>query len=333
MGMKLDPKYHALNSMKWDKPKDHKRPVTGESFHKARRDAILKKHPEILELYGTNKRLILIGFGMVVFMWLAAWYFSQCSNWLYWSTMYLIGGAVTHDLMIVFHASGHGHVFKNERAADLFSIFCNFGQGIPSAIAFKRYHYDHHIYLGEDELDPDLPTDWEIKTFRTPFMKTIFLILMVITYSIRPLIVRPKKPIAIETFNIVTVILVDILILYLLGFWPLVYIIGSTVMGMSLHPFAFHFIARHYEFSPGIETYSYYGWFNHLFLNMGIHVEHHDFPGIPPYNIKRVREIAPEFYEEIIYHDSYFKLIYQFIFNEEMGLWSRMERPKSIKDD
>ena len=325
--MNLDLKNHALNEV--EVPQDTKSlHLTNEaSFHLKRRGEILSKHPEILDLYEPDISVLYISIVMVVFMLVSSYYISKFHWLIYITFMYWVGGAITHDLMICFHASGHNQVFKSEFKNELLSIFCNFGQVIPSAIAFKRYHYDHHINLGENELDPDLPTQWEIDTFRTPFMKFLFLVLTVITYTIRPLLVNPKKPNTMEVTNIISVLVVDCLIYYYLGFWPLLYIFGSTVMGMSFHPFAFHFIARHFEFKPGVETYSYYGWFNILLLNMGYHVEHHDFPKIPPSKLPMVRKIAPEFYENVSWHDSYWRLIFEFIFNDNIGPWSRVVRP------
>ena len=202
--MKLDLKNHALNLV--DVPQDTtKLHMTDEySFHLKRRNEILAKYPQILDLYAPDISVLFISILFVVYMLVSAYYLSDVNWFIYLTTAYWIGGAVTHDLMICFHASGHNQVFVNETYNELLSIFCNFGQVIPSGIAFKRYHYDHHINLGEDQLDPDLPTQWEIDTFRTPFMKFLFLVLTVITYSIRPLLVSPKKPNFMENIEIVT---------------------------------------------------------------------------------------------------------------------------------
>lgn len=36
---------------------------------------------------------------------------------------------------------------------------------LPSAITFGKYHYEHHVNMGNPEYDADLPTKWEIGLF------------------------------------------------------------------------------------------------------------------------------------------------------------------------
>ena len=65
------------------------------------------------------------------------------------------------------------------------------------------------------------------------------------------------------------------------------------MLGTSLHPMSGHFIAEHFEFIEGQETYSYYGILNYLTWNVGYHNEHHDFPNIPG-RLPEVKKIGKE---------------------------------------
>ena len=63
---------------------------------------------------------------------------------------------------------------------------------------------------------------------------------------------------------------------------------------------------------------------------MGYHIEHHDFPNIPWRKLPEVRKLAPEFYEYLPYHTSYFKLIIKYIFDSNIGAYSRIVNNESV---
>merc|ERR1719478_1606063 len=98
---------------------------------------------------------------------------------------------------------------------------------------------------------------------------------------------------------------------------------------MGLHPCAGHFIAEHYAFNPGQETYSYYGPLNWLAFNVGYHNEHHDFPFIPGSRLPQLKAMAPEFYDEragLSECKSWPKVIYDYIMMDQVGPYARIKR-------
>jgi sphingolipid 4-desaturase/C4-monooxygenase len=114
------------------------------------------------------------------------------------------------------------------------------------------------------------------------------------------------------------------LIFKFIGPYALLYLFLSGLFGMGLHPCAGHTIAEHYEFVKGLETYNYFGPLNLINFNLGYHTEHHDFHTIPWNRLPELRKIAPEFYEGLPYHTSYVKVLFNFIFDKDIGPHSRI---------
>src|SRR4249919_1720013 len=83
---------------------------------------------------------------------------------------------------------------------------------------------------------------------------------------------------------------------------------------------------EHYPYDFDQATFSYYGPINLVALNMGYHNEHHDLPSIPWNNLPKLRAMAPEFYNNLKYHSSWSRLLFQFIFDRRYSLYSRVER-------
>lgn len=100
----------------------------------------------------------------------------------------------------------------------------------------------------------------------------------------------------------------------------------STWLGYSIHPVAAHLIQEHFTFEDGQETYSYYGSFNFLFMNIGYHNEHHDFIAVNWENLPKVNKIANEYYKDYMIQTSWYGVIYHFITNPVYGPQSRVTR-------
>ncbi|XP_016119991.1 sphingolipid delta(4)-desaturase DES1-like [Sinocyclocheilus grahami] len=202
--------------------------------HADRRKEILAKYPEIKSLMGPDPRLKWIVYTMVAVQFLA-FYLVKDLPWkwvMFWT--YVFGSCINHSMTLAIHEISHNTAFGNNRAKwnRWFAIFANLPIGLPYSASFKRYHLDHHRYLGGDGVDVDIPTDFEGWFFCTRLRK---------------------------------------------------------LLGMGLHPISGHFIAEHYMFLKGHETYSYYGSLNLLTFNVGYHNEHHDFPSVPGRRLPMVR--------------------------------------------
>lgn len=228
--------------------------------------------------------------GLVLVQLLACWLVRGLAwRWLlFWA--YAFGGCVNHSLTLAIHDISHNTAFGTGRAAHnrWFAIFANLPVGVPYAASFKKYHVDHHRYLGGDGLDVDVPTRLEGWLFCTPARKLLWLVLQPLFYSLRPLCVNPKALTRMEVFNALVQLAADAAIFALWGLKPMVYLLASTLLGLGLHPISGHFVAEHYMFLKGHETYSYYGPLNWITFNVGYHMEHHDFPSIPGCNLPLV---------------------------------------------
>jgi sphingolipid delta-4 desaturase len=215
----------------------------------------------------------------------------------------------------------------------LIGFFANLPLGAPLSVAFKKYHLDHHKYQGDEQIDTDLPTRLEAVLFSSPVGKFLFVLLQPLLYTLRPCIVLPKKACRLELLNWAIQLAFDYVIFHYFGIKSLCYLWAGLFLGLGLHPVAGHFIAEHYVFIKGFETYSYYGPLNLITFNVGYHNEHHDFPNIPGYRLPEVKRIASEFYDNLPCHHSWIKVLYDFITCTEMGPYARIKRQTKFDRD
>ena len=116
---------------------------------------------------------------------------------------YVVGGTLNHSLSVGLHEISHNLVFGAHRpvANRILGYIANLPMGVPAFITFKKYHRDHHKYMGVDQWDPDLPTRFEAKMFSSPLGKLFYVALLPITYSLRPVLVFPKPISSLELSN------------------------------------------------------------------------------------------------------------------------------------
>jgi len=296
--------------------------------HASRRKQILAKYPQIKQLFGHDWRIcvqLLLMVSIQVFM----TYMVKDMSWKEIIVLaYVVGGTLNHSLSLGLHECAHNLVFGTSRplANRLIGFIANFPLGVPASVTFKKYHLDHHKYQGDEQMDTDLPTKIEAVFFSSPIGKFFFVILQPLFYTLRPVLVLPKTITSLEILNWVIQIAFDAFIYYVFGWKALCYLLLGTLLGLGLHPVAGHFIAEHYVFIKGYETYSYYGPLNLITFNVGYHNEHHDFPNVPGYRLPEVKKIAAEFYDNLPCHHSWIKVLYDFITTHEVGPYARIKR-------
>lgn len=297
--------------------------------HASRRKQILAKYPQMKQLFGSDARTA-IQLVIMVSIQLSMCYMVKDMSWgLIILLSYVVGGTLNHSLSLGLHECAHNLVFGVNRPHlnRLIGFFANLPLGVPASVTFKKYHLDHHKYQGDEQMDTDLPTRIEAILFSSKIGKLFFVFMQPLFYTLRPVLVLPKEVTPLELVNWAIQIVFDSCIIYFFGVKSLCYLLFGTILGLGLHPIAGHFIAEHYVFVKEIETYSYYGPLNMITFNVGYHNEHHDFPNIPGYKLPEVKKIAPEFYDNLPCHNSWIKVLYDFITCVEMGPYSRVKRP------
>jgi len=195
-------------------------------------------------------------------------YLAASLEWKYLVPVaWLLGGAANCNLQLAMHEISHNLAFKATTATGLalnraLSIAANLPLGIPAAISFRKYHMEHHRYQGHDVVDVDIPCEWEGWFFTSPLKKLCWVMLQPAFYALRPLFTYPLPMQGLEVVNIAACLAFDFAIYFAWGVKAVAYLLMGTLLGMGLHPTAFHFISEHCVFVEGHETYSYYGPLN-----------------------------------------------------------------------
>lgn len=299
--------------------------------HVQRTREIIRAHPEIRKLFGPTPVTAVYVFGLVAVQILMAHYVKDAPWWLVLIAAYLFGAFVCHGLWALIHDCTHNLAFRGNRANSWLQIAANLPHVFPSAMSFRKYHLLHHKYQGDLELDADLPAPFEVAfAGRSSVRKALWLLFYFLFQSTR--VVRLKNIEGIDRWIVLNfVVMVAFLtgVYYVSGLQAIGYLTLSSIFSIGLHPVGARWIQEHFMVHPTQETYSYYGPLNYTAFNVGYHNEHHDFISVPWSRLPRVRAAAPEYYNTLIYHTSWTRLLLKFIFDRNLHLRSRTVRSKS----
>ncbi|KAF8693821.1 hypothetical protein AX14_002274 [Amanita brunnescens Koide BX004] len=248
-----------------------------EEPHRTRRMEILHAHPEVTKLMGHEPLTKYIVLAVVSLQVAAAVYFRQTHplSLSFVLCAYILGGTANHNLFLAIHEITHNLAFRSVVMNRLLAVFANLPIGIPYAAAFKKYHIEHHKFLGQDGIDTDLPTRFELLFLNNVLGKVFFATFQIFFYALRPTFVRVQTLTRWHLINVASQFAFDYALIKTFGLRPFIYLLMSSFFAGSLHPCSGHFIAEHYLWDGSSqETYSYYGRLNLLAYNVGAVVRH-----------------------------------------------------------
>jgi len=302
-----------------------------DQAHRQRCKEILEKHPEVAKLLGRNSSTFLILLGLLFLQMLVAFWMGKMTLDYWWLSIiiaYLIGAFANHALYVIIHEATHNLIFKNRLLNKCALVLADIPNVVAGGIGFRTYHIKHHSHLGEYETDGDLAYLWEAKLIGNSWWrKALWLFVFPVFQIVHTFRIKSVKTWHKWMYiNVFVVFLSNFLVWYFFGWNGLLYLFLSMFFGLGLHPLGARWIQEHYTLDEEQETYSYYGPLNYLALNMGYHNEHHDFPAIPWNKLPELKKMAPEYYDTLKYHKSWTKLLFEFIFNREYYLFSRVVR-------
>jgi len=299
-------------------------------MHARRRREILRAHPEIRKLFGIDRNIAWVTLAVVCAQLATTYAVVRADRW--WLTIvvaYFVGSILNHWLAMSIHETSHDLAFRSKLANKLLALFANGPFVFPMAMTFHRYHVEHHVLLGVEGEDTDLPVAFEQRMIGASRLRKFFwLLFYIVVYTARGLtFLRPLD--RWERLNIGTQLAATIALLAAFGWHGVGYLVLSTFFGMSLHPVAAHFIHEHYTFAEGQETYSYYGPLNHVTFNVGYHVEHHDFMNVPGSRLPELHRIAAPYYTSLVSHRSWTWVLWHFV-TSPMTLGHRIVRDAAL---
>ena len=226
---------------------------------------------------------------------------------------------------VVHHAVLNGPRPRGER---VLGVLYAVPSGI-SALQFTRWHLTHHAELGDAEADPK-------RHYLSPKIVTPWYKLLYFTPALFPIYFRAarretasypetlQKRIASERAWTIAIHLAAIGgILWLGGAGILARVYLVPYFGVFPIAFALNRLGQHYAIDPSDPAK--WGslvkpsrWWDFWYLFSAYHLEHHYFPGVPFYNLRRLHFALRPFFDEIGWEPTtYGRLFAAWIFKNE----------------
>lgn len=319
------------------------------SWHLERKKEILKKHPEIKQLFGTNPWTAV--FFLISFtLHMSTCYWLLDKPWYYYPVVcYTFGALFSWQCATLAHEGAHGLVFSNRPLNKVFAIiaFLPTFNG-PFGNFWSMEHMYHHQVVVDKMQRYGSPNNGPVKKalfalLFVPFVNTVFFLTSTLVFLQIPFMFlgyflgiseTPFKksyglppyrafPQIVNPWFVLNYVLSISFSYALYHFWgpqAVGYLFLSLCCANGLHPLGMRQVQEHYLKRKDQPTNSVYSIFNPILFNLGIHVEHHDFPQIPWSRLPQVRKIAPEYYNNLFSYKSYTQILIEFLTNPGIPL-------------
>lgn len=298
-------------------------------LHAERKSNILQEHPQVRQLYGVEWRTQFYAYLCIILQFTFA-YLSRESYKTAFVLGMSLGPYVNAGVLCFMHEASHMLVFKTPAYNRLLSIATNVAMVVPISEIFRQHHNKHHRELGNEDFDVDVPTDFEVKFVgNSSLRKALWLMFNMIILPARSMM---RLPVQVDKYLILNWIACIGFGLSALAYSrsTALFLILSLLNSQGLHPANTRQVQRHiYNGEQSMRTseerpttYSYYGIGNMFTLNVGYHVEHHDFNRIPWTKLPELRRIAGKkwYPDETAYHGRGIAELLNFVTNPNISL-------------
>jgi sphingolipid 4-desaturase/C4-monooxygenase len=111
---------------------------------------ILKKYPEVKKLFGYDP-WIAVPVTLTVIMQLVMGWLVRDAPWkVVIPLAWIVSATLNHSLGGAIHEIGHNLAFGHKRPLwnRALGMLANLPYMVPMSVSYKKYHADHHRYLG-----------------------------------------------------------------------------------------------------------------------------------------------------------------------------------------
>jgi fatty acid desaturase len=243
-----------------------------------------------------------------------------------WVPLAFVQGLTIFNFTVMLHEVVHRTAVdaSHERINSLLGFLYAFPSGI-SCTQFTKWHLDHHAELGSDQddpkrnkLSPKVNRRWYKLLYFSPALFPIYFRAARKESSTYP--PHLQRRISIErNVTILAHLLIAALIGSLAGWYALLRVYIIPYFFIFPIAFAVNRLGQHYDIDPADPA----KWSTRMkrsifwdaaYLWSGYHLEHHYFPNIPFYNLRRLNKLLePMFERHQIQPRSYARLLYLYL--------------------